>query len=89
MSNTYFPINSKVIFSGEITFIGTVVSEAEHVTFCEFGSYQGYYQYSVKKANGEVVKCISTSLSFLKRTNQRYNNLFQLKNLFNINHCYV
>lgn len=89
-TNNYIPVGSNVICShNNKTVIGKTISDAELITFCEFGSYQGFYQYNVKLNNGSVIQCSSESISIAPKITQRLNNLFKLKNLLNVNLCSI
>ena len=75
--NIYIPVGTKVICSTKSSFIGKTVSEAKIVTFCEFGHVDSYYEYEVKKHNGEIVKCGSRAVNILPKENpkkQRFSN---------------
>lgn len=86
----YIPIGTKVICSlDNETFIEKLLSEPELITFCEFGYYDSFYQYTVQKNNGDVLHCNCESVSPIKRVNVKLQNFSKLKNLFNINLCSI
>lgn len=86
----HIPIGTEVICSlDNETFIAELLSEPELITFCEFGYFDGVYQYAVKKNNGDICYCNCESVSPIKKVNVKLQNFSKLKNLFNINLCSI